>query len=650
MRTHPDKADEYYQHELAANPRDDGAWMGHIQALTAQGRRSEATTAAQNLLSIDPTNKLAKQTIEQNAKLDDSAGVVKKFEKLAQTLLHGPSDDTQTAGQQQAMKDALGAAAAENLRAAGPALASPGFAAAGFAGRPSVPTMGVSGSDLPEVQRPFSNFAPLVLRALDKERIGDLTGALIDATQATDAAPRDPAAWTTRAEIDNRLENYPSGIIDAGRAVALAPQNARALRARAFAELESGRYDAALADSAKSVELDPASGNGFLYKAMAEQRLGRAEAASTDLQQAVALDPSLAPLAAPLMKTLGIVPPSPAQDRVAPHLVRGGIIILSLGLVLFGLLGTQTGRQLTRRFTPRRPPQPSPEIEFLIAAPVADLAPGSMLGGNYRIVKEIGRGGMGVVYEGRDETLQRRVAVKRLIEDSQTTPDDIIRFIKEARLVAQLRHPNIAEIYTVVPGTTPFLIFEFVDGQSLDKILKLNRILPLPSARRVVREVASALASAHAAGIIHRDLKPSNVMIASDGAVKVMDFGIAHQSRSAATKMTQTNASGTPPYMAPEQGWGSVSKASDVYALGVMTYELVTGSLPFVGPDFLEQKLELRYEAASRRSSAIPAELDALFAATFDPDPTKRPAGTAAFADAFDRACGLTPRPQANPV
>ncbi|MBI3564185.1 MAG: serine/threonine protein kinase, partial [Elusimicrobia bacterium] len=314
-------------------------------------------------------------------------------------------------------------------------------------------------------------------------------------------------------------------------------------------------------------------------------------------------------------------------------------------LTLFGLLGTKAGRELTRSLTTRgRAAAPAADGG---EAPAGDLAPGTVLGGTYRIERELGRGGMGVVYAGHDLTLDRRVAIKRLIQDASTTPDDLARFLREARLVAALKHPNLAHIYTVLPGKDPFLVFEFVDGKPLDQVLREDRVLPVPAARRIVREVAAALGAAHAANIIHRDLKPGNVMIAPDGSAKVMDFGIAHRASAAATRMTQTIASGTPPYMPPEQAMGSVSKASDLYSLGVMAYELLTGTRPFDGPDFLEQKIGKRFEPASRRVPALPPGLDDFFARALEPDPTKRPADAAAFADAFDRACDATPRASA---
>jgi tetratricopeptide (TPR) repeat protein len=625
-------AEQKLNQVLQQNPNDVQALMLRAEVRAALGNREGQVSDARRALRLDPSNKMAKQMVDQAAHLEQADGIRKKFGKLADGMMRSPQDDGSAGGKTAGMPQ-LGGKAGAGLDAGS-------GTTAGLRTPSDVARAGSSSGRSPGA------FAPLVLSAIGKMQVGDLTGALLDATRATDADPNDAAAWTVRAEIDNRLENYASGIEDAGRAIALAPGNARALRARSFAELESGQFKQALADAARATALDPANGLGYLYKAMAEERLGMNDDAVRDLRRAVALDSSLAPLAAPLFKKLGLSAPAPSPSGLSTHFVRGGLIVFSLGLVLYGLLGTRKGRELTRRFTPR------PESDFAAdaAPPPADLAPGALLGGTYRIVREIGRGGMGVVYEGLDETLQRRVAVKRLLQDSQTTREDLDRFLREARLVAQMKHANVAEIYTVLPGPEPLLIFEFVDGKSLDAVLREKRALTLPAARKVVGEVASALASAHARGIIHRDLKPSNVMIAADGTAKVMDFGIAHQARVAATNLTRTLACGTPPYMAPEQGMGSVSKASDIYALGVMAYELVTGARPFDGPDYLEQKLQRRYVPASQRSPAANAALDALFAQVFDPDPTRRPADAAAFAEAFERACNATPRRQPSSV
>lgn len=611
----PADAERNFARVLAKNPDDEGALTGRMLALSAQGRGGESLSAAKLLLARHPDNALAKRQVAQITGEDRAAGVAAKFKTLGDGLLHG--------SEAEALPD--------------PKDSGRAVAAAGAAAPP--PSAGTGLGTAP------GGFEPLLLNAQRKQAVGDYTGALVDVSQQIDANPNDAAAWTLRAELDIQLSNYLAGISDAGKALALSPDSARALRARSYAELETKLFRQALADASRAVALDPNSGLGYLYKAMAEDALGAA-GAEADLRRALELDPTLKRLAAPLLRKFHLDrgEDGAAAPRLKPWMVRGGFVATAMLLILFGLLGTQRGRTLTSavRLTPRRAQTDPP------AAAAAELAPGTLLGGGYRIVREVGRGGMGVVYEAFDETLQRRVAVKRLLQDFAATPDDIERFLREARLVAQLKHPNLAQIYAVADEREAFLVFEYVDGEPLDRALSRGARLPLAAARKTVGEIAAALGYAHGRGIIHRDLKPSNVMLAKDGCAKVMDFGIAHQARTAATQMTRTAACGTPPYMAPEQGLGSVSKASDLFALGAMTYELLTGRRPFEGPDYLEQKLQRRYEPATRLNPALPAALDHFFAAALDPDPTKRPADAAAFMEAFGRACDATPRRQAS--
>jgi serine/threonine protein kinase len=274
--------------------------------------------------------------------------------------------------------------------------------------------------------------------------------------------------------------------------------------------------------------------------------------------------------------------------------------------------------------------------ETATLAAAGPLEKGTLVAGQYRIEGELGRGGMGVVYAGVDEKLQRPVALKRLQTELRESDDDLDRFLKEARLVAQLKHPNVASIYNVVEhGPDVLLVFERVEGRTLAAALAGGLSLTPDEAGRVLAHVAAGLEHAHAHRIIHRDLKPSNLMIAADGSVKVMDFGVAHQAQGADT--TSTAASGTLPYMAPEQALGSVSKASDIYALGVMTYEMLCGARPFDGPDFVEPKLKKRFMPITRRR-ILPPALDAFFDGALDPDPTKRPESAAAFVEAFKKA------------
>jgi serine/threonine-protein kinase len=239
--------------------------------------------------------------------------------------------------------------------------------------------------------------------------------------------------------------------------------------------------------------------------------------------------------------------------------------------------------------------------------------------------RKIGEGGMGAVYEGQDNTLRRRVAIKRLRPELQKLERERARFVTEAHNVAKLHHPNIVEIYDVVEtaGET-YIVFEYVDGRTLHDELNNSsrRRLSPRAALDHLRQIAEALDHAHKRGVIHRDLKPSNMMIDENERVKIMDFGISRVVLDTMATTTNTIV-GTPVYMAPEQSMGSVNKKLDVYALGVSFYEMLTGALPFKGDD-LNGKMDGRFPKASALLPDLPAAMDVVIARALAPDPDKR--------------------------
>jgi len=274
-----------------------------------------------------------------------------------------------------------------------------------------------------------------------------------------------------------------------------------------------------------------------------------------------------------------------------------------------------------------RPNLPAPTLPPLLAAPdpAASRALPTLIGGNIDVVRPIGRGGMGEVYEGLDRTLQRRVALKRLRPELTGSPSDLSRLLNEARLVAALKHPNIVAIHSVEKESGQvFLVFEYVDGPTLAAYISQKRQLAWPEALGIFKAAAGALDAAHRQDIVHRDLKPGNIMLDSKGVVKVMDFGIAHEAARAVSRLTSAGAWGTPPYMSPEQELGEVNAGVDLFALNAVLYEMLTGEVPFTGPNFLAQKREGVYIPVTRAVPALPKALDAFFAAAFDPDPAKR--------------------------
>ena len=206
--------------------------------------------------------------------------------------------------------------------------------------------------------------------------------------------------------------------------------------------------------------------------------------------------------------------------------------------------------------------------------------------GGYRIVEEIGRGGMAIVYKARHDKSGRTVALKVLPRYLQYDQTFITRFRREAETAAGLHHPNIVRVYeTGEDGGHNYIAMEYVSGETLEKHLQRRRApLPVKTALRIVRQVASALDCAHQQGIVHRDVKPSNILLASDGhRVVLSDFGIAIAPNQA--RLTQAwEMVGTPEYTAPEQSRGEeADHRTDVYSLGVVLYEMLAGAPPFTG-------------------------------------------------------------------
>ena len=248
------------------------------------------------------------------------------------------------------------------------------------------------------------------------------------------------------------------------------------------------------------------------------------------------------------------------------------------------------------------------------------LAPGARLG-PYEIVAPIGAGGMGEVYRARDTRLGREVAIKLVGEHLVTSPQALARFEREARAVAALSHPNVVALHDVGrEGAFAFAVMELLDGESLDRRLAKGP-LSWRTAVGTAAAVADGLAAAHARGIIHRDLKPANIFLTRDSGVKIVDFGLAKSEATEATTPTAQTVSGdafgTPPYMSPEQVRGGTADArSDVFALGCVLYEMLSGCRPFRGNTSAETAAailrDLPQDLAATPAHPVPASLDAL--------------------------------------
>ena len=255
------------------------------------------------------------------------------------------------------------------------------------------------------------------------------------------------------------------------------------------------------------------------------------------------------------------------------------------------------------------------------------------LGGMYTLEGEIGRGGMGVVYRARDERLQRRVAIKVLPPELAFQSDIRARFTREAQTAARLSHPHIVPIHTVGEGQgLVYFVMGYVDGESVAGRIKRRGRLPVEEARRIMAETADALGAAHTFGVIHRDIKPDNILLeGTRGRVMVTDFGIA-KALSQASGATLTGAGvaiGTPSFMSPEQAAGEreIDGRSDIYSLGIVAYQMLTGELPFYAPTvagiLMKQITEPAPDLRARRPDA-PEDLALAVSRCLEKDPENR--------------------------
>lgn len=253
--------------------------------------------------------------------------------------------------------------------------------------------------------------------------------------------------------------------------------------------------------------------------------------------------------------------------------------------------------------------------------------------GKYEIAEQIGMGGFGVVYKAWDPYIQRWVALKTC---NATDPETTQRFFREAQLAGNLQHPNITMIYDFgVENDTPYFVQEFLSGVDLDELMG-KQPLSLPATLAVLLQVCAGLEYAHSRGVVHRDIKPANVRVLEDGTVKIMDFGIA-KSLQSESRLTQTGvALGTAGYLSPEQLSGKpIDHRSDIFALGVMAYEMVTGVRPFAGPNLsniIYQILNQDPVPPRQRNKACPERLEKAILKCLAKDPAKRFASVRDFA------------------
>ena len=260
--------------------------------------------------------------------------------------------------------------------------------------------------------------------------------------------------------------------------------------------------------------------------------------------------------------------------------------------------------------------------------------PGSLIGamlGEYEVEALIGRGAMGTVYLARDTKLNRLVALKVLLGSLARTPSLVKQFHREARAAAPLKHPGIVRIYSAgTEGGTPYIAMEFVDGEPLDRFLKRRGKVSWQVALHVGAKLAQALDCAHRGRVIHRDVKPSNVMLDRKGNVRLTDFGIASIQSDGQAPSPGAAVLGTPQYMSPEQvTGGDVGPSTDLFALGVMLYQMISGEMPFRGETsiaLIKSISEDRPPRLNELDPSIPDDVARLVAYLIEKRPESRPA------------------------
>lgn len=265
---------------------------------------------------------------------------------------------------------------------------------------------------------------------------------------------------------------------------------------------------------------------------------------------------------------------------------------------------------------------------------LADVA--GQMAGEYRLRRKIGEGGFGTVYEAEHPLLKRRAAVKVLHRGTASDSDAVLRFVSEAQAANQIRSRYIVDIFSFgkLQDGRHFYVMDLLHGEPLDCYLARQRRLSVTDTLKLLRPIAEALDSAHAAGIVHRDLKPQNIFLAwepsGETVPKLLDFGLAKLLGESPVRTASGTPMGTPLYMSPEQALGQkVDGRSDVYALGVLSYQLLTGELPFNGESTMAVLMAHLQQDAPRASGAhpeLPAELDAPLQRMLAKDPSGRPA------------------------
>jgi len=580
-------------------PKSERAFTTRALANYQMRNFASALDDAQMALSLNPNNILAHQI----AKLSESR-VTKPsalgLDSAQQAIADKIGREYASAQEQRAQAEMVAASMEKPAAGAPPARAAPAAR-----GAPPVPEEKLTDS--------------LNQQALTQVRMNDPRAAIQLASKALERDPENPASHNIMAQAQNMMGLYQGAFEEATQALNHNPDDQHALDERAAAFLGLNRYGEAIADAERAMAVNPKNAEAYLHRAQGREGLGDLKEMLADYKKAAELNPKYqsAYLAAVEKYHLGPAPSPASAPAETPQAQRHAgqrfliVLICSLTggfLIAMGLLHIVTGRKAAETAA-REKTATQPSFEA-----------------SYQVLRTIGQGGMGVVFEAVDRALGRKVAIKKMRDEIKCDAAERGRFLQEARIVAALHHPNIVDIHTILENKGDlYLVFEYVKGRTLDEILRKKKRLSLGEAQYITRGVMSALAYAHQQGVVHRDLKPSNIMLTDEGWVKVMDFGIARQAKDTLHRHTSTNVViGTPLYMAPEQELGEVRPESDLYSFGACLYEMLTGERPFDGKLTTAAKMARHYKKPSSLVGTLPPEVDALIDAALEPDPDKR--------------------------
>lgn len=473
------------------------------------------------------------------------------------------------------------------------------------------------------VVAPDTRGAALLRDGMGKIAIKDYAGAESVMTRRIEESPNDVGAFRLRAIARRHLKRYEGSAEDARRALALGMRDSRMLHLLSRDLTDLGRPSEGLIEADRALALNENDAQGHVTRSIALGALGRGEEELAALARAAALDPQFDELYQDTLAVRRGAPPRVSRARSWPVWFGAvGTALLFFSFVLFRKRGDSSMRLALRR--------EDHEVLAAVAPSVGAVPKG------FRVMKVLGQGGMGVVYEAMDLGLQRTVALKKLRPEVAENPRERARFLKEARTVAALKHQNIVEIHAVHEDAEGlFIVFERVPGESLHE--RLGRgAMERADAAGLLRQISSALDYAHGQGVVHQDLKPGNVMI-HGGLAKVMDFGIARRVQETLSTLSRIEIAGTPAYMSPEQEQGVVTPSADVYALGVCAYESLTGVLPFpVGG--LMAKAQKLYRKPSEAGAGLNPAVDDAIARALEPRPEDRWPSATSFVDALSRA------------